>query len=80
VNETYADVTEAAENMIQGLFATETPMPAAEIDVRSSLARAVLDAWFVHAKVLVCDETHGAEYDRLGELVRELPLSARVQS
>lgn len=77
-NQTYVGATEAAENMIQELFATDEPLLRSEIEVRRLLARAVLDAWFEHAKSLASGETHNAELDRFGECLDELPLSARV--
>lgn len=78
MNMTYTDVTDATENMIRKLFATDLPMPLAEIEVRSALAQSALNAWLAHAEPLVSGDTHNGEYDRLAELVRELPLTARV--
>lgn len=78
LNETYIAITEAAENMIQELFATDAPLPRPEIEVRSLLARAVLNAWFEHAGALASGDSHAAEFDRLAELVQGLPQSARV--
>ncbi|MFC3110850.1 hypothetical protein ACFQAT_28325 [Undibacterium arcticum] len=78
MNMTYTDVTDATENMIRELFATDVPMPPAEIQVRSTLAQSALDAWLTHAKPLASGDTHKGEHDRLAELVRELPLTARV--
>jgi len=79
MNLTYRDVTDATENMIRELFATEAAMPAVEVEVRRAIAQAALNAWFAHANRLASGDTHKSEYDRLAELVRELPESARAQ-
>jgi len=80
LNSTYCDVTEATENFIRVLFATSEAMPPSEIQIRADLARAALTAWQASARSLVSTETHDAEYDRLEELVHELPQSARAHA
>jgi hypothetical protein len=80
VNLTYSEATEATENMIRELFATDEPLPPSEIEVRSAIAQGALNAWFVHAKALASVVTHSSEYDRLVELAHELPQAARVQA
>lgn len=78
LNSTYTDITAATEQYIDQLFATNIAISPAEIRIKEQLAKAALDAWSLHAAPLVSAETHGAEYERLGELVNELPLAAVV--
>jgi hypothetical protein len=80
MNLTYSEVTEATENMLRELFATDEALPLAEIEVRSAIAHAVLNVWFTHARALASAETHSSEYDRLAELAHELPQCARARS
>lgn len=78
MNTTYADVTNATESFIRTLFANDDPLPVAELNIRSAIAKAAVKAWYEEAQGLTLLEVHESEYLRLDELAFELPAGARV--